>query len=912
VGRFFLFGICCCATAFAQSQRVSGGLEVAVVDSAGAAVENAAVVLQSAEGGLRRTVQSGADGRAALSAVPSGEYTLTVEHEGFAPAEIEDIEVSLSRVTRLRVALQLETVSESVEVTAIAGAVDPAAVESSASLGSERIEEGPSANRNYLNFVLVAPGVVQSAGSNARKTLAGTRAALVDSGFSFGGMRGRNNALSIDGVDNRDETSGGQRVSIGLELVQEFRVAGAGAGAEHGGAAGGSVDVVTRSGTNLWHGDVTWFFQNSALNARDPEVDAGRAARTRKYQPGASLLGPAQRDKTFFAFAVEQVWEEGEEWSDAPTAAIPALNAALASPLFAGAAARSVTRELFPADSSETEMAFKLDHHVNDHSFLATRYAFSRGRISNEVHGLDNFADRSSRGSSLTRDHALTAAFTSAPRADLFYDLRTQFARRDVALTPNSRGALLEIPGVVSVGQSFRLDSARTEDHWEAVGSLGRASVHHTVGFGGSVQHIPLRARFGDRFAGIFVFPTLDDFTAGRPDLFVQAFGGQETSYSTAPAGLWLEDRWRPGRGVTLTAGLRWDAQRLPAGFTSPKANVAPRIGLAWTPVPDAPASRTLVLRAGAGWFFDRYPLAYLNEAVQKDGITGFEQILTGGAARQAFAFGAGAGLTEAIADEPVSSYRADPAFTSTHSRKLSVGAEQGLSESTKVSVEYSAVRGFHLPRIRNANGGLPALNLLEQTARSSFHGVSASLERRLTREMAFLVAYQAGRTRDDGSDFDERPLDPLDISKDWALSRQHQAHRLAASGLFELPEGTFGEWAEDVIVSPILTIGSQRPLNALLTTDAYRTGAFPLSARPQGFSRNTFKAAGTFNFDLRLMKGFWVMDRRAILQVGVEAFNLLNHTNVLRASPFYTASHGARLETLNPRQIQLMAQFEF
>ncbi|MEZ5366607.1 MAG: hypothetical protein R2748_30775 [Bryobacterales bacterium] len=74
----------------------------------------------------------------------------------------------------------------------------------------------------------------------------------------------------------------------------------------------------------------------------------------------------------------------------------------------------SVARSLFPADSSETELAFKLDHHIDDRSFLATRYAFSRGRISNEVHGLDNFADRSSRGSSLTRDHALTAAYTSA------------------------------------------------------------------------------------------------------------------------------------------------------------------------------------------------------------------------------------------------------------------------------------------------------------------------------------------------------------------------------------------------------------------------------------------------------------------------------------------------------------------
>ncbi|MBI1356846.1 MAG: hypothetical protein GC160_21110 [Acidobacteria bacterium] len=890
--RLLAVAWCFCALAFGQSQRVSGGLEVTVVDLAGSPVVGAVVSLETPEGGLRRTAQSGPDGRALLSAVPSGEYELRVEQEGFAPQEIDDVEVSLSRTTRLRVTLRLEAVQETVEVTASAGTVDTAAVTSSASLGSERIEEGPSANRNYLNFVLVAPGVAQSAGSNARKSLAGTRAPLSDSGFTFGGMRGRNNSLSVDGVDNRDETTGGQRVSIGLELVQEFRVAGAMGGAEHGGAAGGSVDVVTRSGTNIWHGDMTWFFQDSGLNARDPEVDVGRKPRTRKYQPGVSLLGPARRDKTFFAFALEQVSERGEEWSDTPAVSVQAVNQALASPRFAGAAVHQVSRGLFAADSSETELAFKLDHHVNQQSFLAARYAFSRGRMANEVHGLDNFSDNSARGSSLTRDHALTAAFTSSPRANLFYDLRTQFARRDVGLSPNSRGALLEIPGVVSLGQAFRLDSQRTEDHWEAVGSLGFATVKHTLGFGGSMQYIPLQARFDDRTAGIFVFPTLQAFSAGLPDLFVQRFSPAATRLSTTPGGLWVEDRWRPGRGVTLSAGLRWDAQRLPAGFRSPKANFAPRLSAAWTP------ADSLVLRAGMGWFFDRYPLAFLKEA----GWT--EQILAGTAAQRAFGLGLGAGLGAPVPGEQLSTYQADPDFPTTYSRKISVGAEQGLSDSTKLSVEYSAVRGFHLPRIRNANGGLPALNLLEQTARSSYHGFSASLERKMTREMTFLVAYQAGRTRDDGSDFDERPLDPLDIRKDWALSRQHQGQRLAASGLFEL--------FEDVVLSPILTVGTPRPLNTLLTTDAYRTGAYPLSARPEGVARNTARAAGVFSLDLRVMKGFWVMDDRAILQVGVEAFNLLNHTNVLRANPFDTPSHGARLETLNPRQLQLMAQFEF
>lgn len=180
-------------------------------------------------------------------------------------------------------------------------------------------------------------------------------------------------------------------------------------------------------------------------------------------------------------------------------------------------------------------------------------------------------------------------------------------------------------------------------------------------------------------------------------------------------------------------------------------------------------------------------------------------------------------------------------------------------------------------------------------------------------------------RLYDDASDFDEHPLDPFDFSRDWALSAQHQAHRIAAGGLFELPADDWDsapDWVreslEDVVVSPIITFGDRRPVNALLTTDAMRTGAFPISARPAGTDRNSFFGPRTVNLDLRLMKGFWVKEGRAILRVGVEAFDLLNHSNALRVSPFFQAgrtrlgSYRDAVETLNARRIQWLVQFEY
>jgi TonB dependent receptor. len=223
-------------------------------------------------------------------------------------------------------------------------------------------------------------------------------------------------------------------------------------------------------------------------------------------------------------------------------------------------------------------------------------------------------------------------------------------------------------------------------------------------------------------------------------------------------------------------------------------------------------------------------------------------------------------------------------------------------------------VRGFHLPRVRNAALTLPPSYLLEQTALSAFQGASISVNRRMSREVAFLVGYNVGRTRDDGSDFDEQPLDPSNIRRDWAPSRQHQLHRLSASGLFDLPADampkSLHEALENISIAPIFTIGSGRPLNALATTDLYRTGAYPISARPPGIARNSFLSPGTVNVDLRIMKTFPFHENRSRLQVGLEAFNLANHTNPIRVSPYY--SYRGIVETLNARQLQFMIQFEY
>ncbi len=489
-------------------------------------------------------------------------------------------------------------------------------------------------------------------------------------------------------------------------------------------------------------------------------------------------------------------------------------------------------------------------------------------------------------------------------------------------LRPNAPGAMLEIPGLVTLGEFHRLNADRVERHYQAVSNLSAVWRGHRLSLGAGVHRISFDGALRTRFAGRFLFPTLEDFVAGRPDVFVQAFGDPRTRYSTLPAGLWLQDRWEPRPGLHLELGLRYDRQRMPAGLPSSSDNFSPRLGLAWRPSP----SRPLVVRAGMGLFFDRYPLAYLNDALQKNGRNAFEQYAAGESALLAFRAAWGGTLPAPLAGIPPAMYQASPDFPSTHARKFTAGIEHALGRTTTLSLEATHVRGFHLPRIRNVRGALPPLYQLEQAANSDFAGVSVSLNRRYRDNLAYLITYTAGRTRDDASDFDEHPLDPFDAARDWALSRHHQRRRLAASALFELPvrmrsllPGWLAEVLDEVSCAPILTAGSGRPLNALLTSDVFGTGAFPISARPAGAARNAFLTRATVSLDLRVMKTFRVLNDRAWLQIGVESFNLANRANPERVSPWFATpsgrrlpSYGSTIESLPARQVQLLMQFEY
>jgi hypothetical protein len=247
------------SSASAQIGRVNGMISGQVSDANGAPVAAAQVSL-TGSGGLTRSVTTPADGRFIFFDLPTGTYTVQVAAPAFAPYRHSGVVVAVGREVQLSAVLRPAGSRQTVTVHAQQNLLDTSQTSSVTNIDKDRVEELPIESRNYLAFTLLAPQVAPGNPAIAQQTLA-----PAESGFSFGGLRPASNAVYIDGVDDNDEYTGASRTELSPEAISDFQIVNHGFAAESGGAAGGSIDVQTREGMPLQHGDAFIFVQNGAL-----------------------------------------------------------------------------------------------------------------------------------------------------------------------------------------------------------------------------------------------------------------------------------------------------------------------------------------------------------------------------------------------------------------------------------------------------------------------------------------------------------------------------------------------------------------------------------------------------------------------------------------------------------------------
>jgi len=945
----------CAANAASQVSRVGAILEGSVKDSSGAAMPSCKVTVRNTFTSQSRSVTTDEQGFFRAEQLSVGTYEVRMEQVGFALYRQAGVVLSLGQTLHLDIVLYPASASEQVTVSAQSAAMDTSQTSVVSSVDQERIEELPVRSRNYLDFVLLAPGVSNSPAASGSSPLSG-------SGFTFGGLRPQSNNVSIDGLDNNDEYLGSSRTELSPEIVQEFQVVNNGLSAESGGASGGSINVITRSGTNIVHGDAFLFAQDGTFDARDPfETEAGKPS-FRRFRAGFALGGPIIKDRTFYYAAAEQEHNRGQIGSDIDPGVASAITPFLAKGAFPNLATRQITTAFSPTARAETEAAGKLDHQLRKNTALMLRYTFTNNKESGDAFNTNGLIDASARGSSFTGDNAVSGSLTTVLGSEAVSDLRFQAATRHAVLRTNEPfGPEIDIAGLVTFGRPYAGNSERRENHYQAGYTYSRTRGKHLWKVGGTVNRVRLRADVPDGFYGAYFFGSLGDFLAGNPNQFRQAFGSPRVDFPVTSFGGFAQDHWSLARQLTVDLGMRYDFERLPAGFNQDTTNVSPRIGLAWSPSPK------WVFRAGYGVFFDRYVLGNLMRAIEKNGSQAFEQVADGDAAASLFAGAEGGPLVAPASGIASSIFRPDPRMATPYSQQASVGAEYSLAKNLTLRADYLFVHGVKLPRTVNVNLlppvvltlanssslGIPnptpqqigrevfspgRLNnqfgdiyRLQNSASSTYNGVSFTLNRRMSDELAFSASYTLSKTFDDASNFEEEPQNPFDLPAENAVSRQHQQQRFVFNALWELPigdeedkgvkseenTGWLTQTFSHIEVAPILTLESGRPVNPLTGLDSNQSHAFPLSARPLGLGRNSLSTPALATIEFRVLKYFPFGGAKR-LDLVAEFFNLFNSANVSQINPV----SGAGLTPIpgfkqpiagtGARQIQFSLDFEF
>ena len=948
----------CAAGTAAQVSRVAATLEGTVRDSSGGAILGSKIAVRNTSTGQSRTVISDAQGFFRAEQLAVGTYEVRVNLEGFAPYELTGVVVSLGQAIHLDIVLSLASGSEKVTVSAQPSVMDTSQTSVVSSVDRERIEELPVRTRNYLDFVLLAPGV----SSSPRTPTASGSTPLSGSGFTFGGLRPQSNNVSIDGLDNNDEYTGSSRTELSPEIVQEFQVVNNGLSAESGGASGGSINVVTRSGTNIAHGDAFLFAEDSNFNARDPfETESGKPS-FRRFRAGFALGGPIVKDRTFFYAAAEQEHNRGQIGSDLDPTVVSTINSFLGTGAFPGLATRQIATGFSPTARAETETAGKLDQQLTRNTPLMLRYTFTNNKESGDAFNTNGLLDASARGSGFTSDNALSGALTTILGSQAVSDVRFQAATRLAVLRTNKPfGPEIDIAGLVTFGRPYNGNSNRRENHYQGSYTYTRSQGKHLWKVGGTLNRVRLRADVPDGFAGGYLFGSLADSLGANPDQFRQAFGSPRVDFPVTRFGGFVQDHWSLARNLTVDFGVRYDFERLPAGLNQDTHNVSPRIGLAWSP------SSRWVFRAGYGIFFDRYVLANLARAIEKNGSRAFEQVADGTAAANLFTSAQGGPASNPAPGIPPSIYQPNPRMATPYSQQASAGAEYLLAKNLTLRTDYLFARGVKLPRTLNVNLlppvvltpanalslGVPAptsqqigrevfssarlnpqfndIYQLQNSAASTYNGVSVTLSRKMSEEMEFSASYTLSKTFDDASDFTEQPQNPFDLKTEDAVSLQHQQQRFAFNALWELPiaeeedkaekhdEGTgwLTEAFRHIEVAPILVIESGRPANPLTGLDSNRSHGFPLSARPLALGRNSMSTPALATMDFRVLK-YVPFGGAKRLDVVAEFFNLFNSANVTQINPIFgsglTPIPGFKqpIAGIGARQVQFSLDFEF
>lgn len=930
----------------ARAQGAGAQISGVIDDASGTALPGAKLTLTNQDTGVSRVLKSGDDGRYDFVDLPNGRYKLQIEHSGFATVQISDIVLNIGTNLQRNVRMKLGAVQQEVTVVAQASPIDVTKSQVAGVVTQQQINTLPINTRQYLNLALLQPGTSQDASRPYYNNVS------IGAGTSFYG-----NGFFVDGVRNTWAEQGEPRQDFPQGAVAQFKVYTTQFPAELGLAEGGFVTVVTKSGTNQFHGDIFEYWRNERLNAlnkfqSEQQTSLGLPGFPfNRNQFGADFGGPIVKNWTHFFTSFERT-----QTKDSLTVftGLPQFYSSVE-----GTFAKPSWRDLWLA---------RVDQKISNTQTMFLRYAAEREYQDCFRCGGNNAAN-AGFSQKIPRD-AVVFGDTWMKSSKFLNDFRFQYAFSEYQIgSPgepiwtafgqypaerlNEMQTVLRFPSL-TWGANFQ--ELGPEHRYEVNDDVTLIHGDHEFRLGTEYDYVPYKDDSPGALTGTFTFGQDQLFDPNNPTILANLqdpiqFTAQlppiHNGLNTSYWGIYVMDNWRALPRLNVDLGLRYDRQfgSFNENFdpaTLPKAlpyanyrkrgdgnNFGPRIGLSW----DVTGAGKSILRVGYGLYYNNIRTLISLFAEPRD-LLRCQVVISNpsypdpynGQSPSSFCSTAPSNITE-LANN----------FANPYSQQINAGYTQQLTSSLSLSVDGVYVHSLRDYRSVDVNydpatGTRPLtswgqIHILEPISKANYRAMYVRLEK-TSRRYQYLLSYSLSDCKDNNPAGTVTDLSNPNL--DWGPCNIDRRNVLVASGSFRLPM--------QIIVGAIWTLRSSLPFNAYSNT--YIDGArqyVPGTTRNEGNRDLKLSAVNTYrgtlglspisagqidssrfnDVDIRVSKAIILKGERQ-LQFACQVFNLFDTTNLL--APFTSgqvtsaaSSSFGRILTAKPgTQAELSAKFTF
>jgi hypothetical protein len=866
-----------------------------VTDQTGAVVDAAKVTARQIDTNLTNSLLTDHEGRFRFPYLRLGPYEIKVQRPGFAVA-VRSVALTVGSAFDLPIALTVATAETNVTVSGEAAAIETARSQIAGTISQTEVRNLPLNGRNFLDLALLVPGV--SPTNTAANQLFAETSAVPGQGLSVGSQRNFSNSLIVDGLSANDDAAGLSGIFYGLDVVNEFQVVTSGGQAEFGRAMGGYMNIVTKSGTNTFHGALYGYFRNSRLNAANALSHTVLPLTQAQY--GASLGGPVIHDRTFYFANFEQRDLNQSSLITISPANIAAVNARLAALGYRGP---EISTGLFPNPVHNSNFLGKLDHQFNAKDQFSARYSLYDVHSRNS-RGAGALSAASASANLDNLDQTVAVSNITTLSARTVNETRAQFTHSDLEAPPSDPiGPAVSISGVASFGTLSGSPAARVNNLYEIADNLSHQQSAHAIRAGIDFLYNGDTITFPRSIRGSYAFSSLANFLSGTYNNagFTQTFMNTVVPQSNPNIGFYVQDEWKVAPSLTVNLGLRYDLQYLKTIVTDTN-NVSPRGGFAWSPF----RSRKTVIRGSYGLFYDRVPLRALANAILSAGnttdVASLSQISVSLSPGQAGA-PVFPNILSSLTLPPGVLFNfstMDRHMQNANSQQGSFEIERQLGSHSTLSFGYQHLRGLHL--IVSVNQNVPTCapvgtnngcrpnptygndSQYSSLADSHYDGFHVSFVERPARWGSYRISYNWSKARDNvGEFFFSAPINNFNLWQDYGRSDDDQRHRLVFDGTIhssmEKARTPWEQFSHGFQLSLMLQYYSALPFNITTGSNTIQGTAARPTIDGAFINRNAGSGFDFFNANVRLSRTFRIADR-VRLEAMAEAFNMTNHVN--------------------------------